>query len=115
MVTGTEHRPAELSPLDAYALAEAGEGVVVDVRESWEWEGGHAAGATHIPLNTIPARHGELPKDQTVLVICASGNRSMTAARYLGSLGYDARSVAGGTSAWSLHRLPLEIGTGVTS
>ena len=69
---------------------------------------GFPFGTTHVPLNSLPDRHQELPKNQTVLLICASGNRSMTAARYLASLGYDARSVAGGTAAWSTHRLPME-------
>jgi len=110
--TGTAQ---ETSPLDAHALANAGNGFVVDVREPWEWESGHAAGATHIPLNSIPERHQELSKDQPVLLICASGNRSMTAARYLASLGFDARSVAGGTAAWAAHRLPLESGAGISN
>lgn len=110
MTVGFEQSAVELTASEAYALAEAGSGTVVDVRESWEWDGGHAAGATHIPLDAIPARHVELSKEQPVLLICASGNRSVTAARYLASLGYDARSVAGGTAAWAAERLPLEAG-----
>lgn len=110
MNNGTERQASELSPLDAYALAEAGGGVVIDVREFWEWQDGHASGATHIPLNSLPARIDELPSEQAVLLICASGNRSMRAAQYLAGLGYDARSIAGGTTAWGLHQLPLEAG-----
>lgn len=110
MTNGTEQQASELSPPDAYALAEAGDGVIVDVRELWEWEDGHASGATHIPLNSLPARTSELPSERAVLLICASGNRSMSAARYLASTGYDARSIAGGTTAWAMHRLPLEAG-----
>jgi rhodanese-related sulfurtransferase len=105
---GTKASTAEVSPSDAHALAEAGSGIVVDVREAFEWMAGHAAGATHIPLNSIADRVEELPRDQAVLLICASGNRSMKAARYLESLGFDARSVAGGTSAWARQQLPLE-------
>ncbi|MDA0352748.1 MAG: rhodanese-like domain-containing protein [Chloroflexi bacterium] len=106
--------PREVTATAAYALAHEGNGIVVDVREPWEWEQGHAAGAAHMPLNSVPTRHVELPNDRPVLVICASGNRSVTAARYLAGIGYDARSVTGGTAAWSSQRLPLELGIGVT-
>lgn len=109
-MTTTETIPTELAPREAHAIEQAGTGIVVDVREPWEWETGHAAGAAHIPLNSLPERHAELPRDRAVLVICASGNRSMTAARYLSSVGFDARSVAGGTAAWAAQRLPIEAG-----
>ena len=109
-MTTTEHIPTEIAPAEAHATEQAGAGILLDVREPWEWEMGHAVGAAHIPLNALPERHGELPRDRAVLVICASGNRSMTAARFLASAGFDARSVAGGTSAWAAHRLPLEVG-----
>jgi len=99
----------EVSPLEAHAAQEAGEGVIVDVREGWEWASGHAAGATHIELYGLPARMAELPKDRTILCICASGNRSLSAAEYLRQAGFDARSIAGGTATWSLHRLPIEV------
>jgi rhodanese-related sulfurtransferase len=98
----------EISPAEAHSLAEAGSGVVVDVREHHEWSRGHAAGARHMPLDALPNRYRELPRDRTVLVICASGNRSRAGARYLASLGFDARSVGGGTAAWARAQLPLE-------
>lgn len=82
--------------------------MIVDVREPWEWSGGHAEGASLISLSNIQARAGELPKDRPVFFICASGSRSYQAADYFRSLGYDARSVAGGTAAWQLHRLPMQ-------
>jgi rhodanese-related sulfurtransferase len=102
------HQSIEVSPQDAHALATGGEGVVVDVREPWEWQSGHAAGAVHIPLHGLPLRHVDLPRERTVLCICASGHRSLAAADFLRGLGYDARSVAGGTALWSLHQLPME-------
>ena len=73
---------------------------VVDVREDWEFQAGHVPSAEHIPLNTIPDRLAEIPKDQPVWVICQAGGRSMTAANYLEAQGYDVVSVAGGTGSW---------------
>lgn len=100
--------PLEITPQEAHRQAEAGEAVLVDVREAWEWEGGSAAGARRISLYDLPARHGELPRDQHVLCICASGNRSRAAAEYLRQAGFQAQSVSGGTMAWQMHRLPVE-------
>ena len=34
---------------------------IIDVREDYEWEGGHATGAKHITLGTIAERLEELP------------------------------------------------------
>lgn len=73
---------------------------VVDVREAWEFENGHAPKAHHIALNTVPEHLDRLPKDQQIWIICQSGGRSMTAANYLEAQGYNVVSVAGGTGAW---------------
>ena len=73
---------------------------VVDVRNDDEYAAGHVSGAASLPLPEVEARMLELPKDQTVYLICQGGGRSGKAADLLGQAGYDVRSVAGGTSAW---------------
>ena len=103
------HERIEITPQEAREAAQANDGVIVDVREAWEWGGGYAEGAALISLSNIQARMKELPKDKQILFICASGNRSYQAADYFRSLGYDARSIAGGTAAWQLHRLPMQV------
>ena len=74
--------------------------MVVDVRNDDEYVAGHVSGAQSLPLPEVEARMQELPKDQTVYLICQGGGRSGKAADLLGAAGYDVRSVAGGTSAW---------------
>jgi rhodanese-related sulfurtransferase len=103
------HQSIEITPHEAHALATAGEGLLVDVREPWEWSAGYAEGAELIPLHQIPAHADRLRDSEPVLFICASGNRSYQAAEYLRQLGLDARTVAGGTAAWRLHRLPIAV------
>ncbi|MFD0679525.1 MULTISPECIES: rhodanese-like domain-containing protein [unclassified Paenibacillus] len=49
---------------------------ILDVRESQEWEEGHIPEATHIPLGELEERHMELNKEQEMVVVCRSGNRS---------------------------------------
>ena len=103
------HQSIEITPAEAHKLVVAGEGNLVDVREPWEWSGGYAQGAALISLQNLPARVNDIGRDQPVLFICASGNRSYQAAEYFRSLGFDARSVAGGTAGWQLHRLPVQV------
>lgn len=93
--------------LDAFAVAHADGAVVIDVREPYEYASGHVPGATLVPLGSLPAHAAGLPGDQPVYIICATGNRSLTAARFLAGRGVDAKSVAGGTSRWMARGLPV--------
>jgi rhodanese-related sulfurtransferase len=73
---------------------------LLDVRESAEWKSGHAPGAIHIPLGQIDQAPRRLHQGRPVVVVCASGMRSRTAAKHLRGLGFDATSVSGGMAAW---------------
>ncbi len=97
--------------LQAFAAAHADGGVVIDVREPAEYVAGHVPGAVLVPLSTVHSRIGDLPKGERVYVICASGNRSYTAAGWLRSAGIDAISVSGGTGGWAGQGRPLVRGT----
>lgn len=81
---------------------------LLDVREPWEYAQGHVAEATLIPLGELEQRVGEVPRDQPVLVICHSGQRSHAAAGYLLHLGYrDVTNIDGGTGAWIERGYPV--------
>ena len=63
--------------------------VLVDVRTPAEVEKGKASpAAINIPLQEIPQRLSEFPKDKDVLVYCRSGKRSMAASKFLVENGY---------------------------
>lgn len=82
--------------------------VLIDVREDWEYRGGHARGAKNIPLSQLSQRVQEIPEDREVLLICQSGHRSMQAAHFLQHHGRNnVVNVTGGTTLWRLHKLPL--------
>lgn len=91
--------PAEVSVSDLALAIEDG-AWVLDVREPNEFANGHVPSAHHIPLNSVPDNIHLIPKDERVFVICQSGGRSMSAATFLESHGYQVVSVAGGTGAW---------------
>ena len=90
-----------------FAAAHSDGALVIDVRESDEYVAGHVPGAKLIPLARLPYHAGGLPAGEPVYVICASGNRSRTAAQFLTGRGIDARSVMGGTGDWMARGLPV--------
>ena len=85
----------------AAALPADPDAVLIDVREDFEWRMGRADGARHIPLKALPDHLDELPRSAPVYLICATGNRSANAARYLKQAGFERPvNVRGGTVAW---------------
>jgi molybdopterin/thiamine biosynthesis adenylyltransferase/rhodanese-related sulfurtransferase len=70
-------------------LRDAGS-TVIDVREPFEWDAGHVAGALHIPLAELPGRlTTDLPdRAAPILLYCRSGARSGRAAEFLAANGY---------------------------
>jgi rhodanese-related sulfurtransferase len=83
---------------------------LLDVRQPEEFREGHIAGAKLIPLGELRARMNELPKDREIVCICASGNRSSSAARQLTSAGYNAINMKGGMFVWQRAALPIKKG-----
>ena len=98
-----------LSPKEAQELIAAGTVDVVDVREPDEFASGHVPRARNAPLGDVkndPKRH--LPRDE-VMLVCARGMRSATAASIAESLGYaKVYQLDGGTQAWIADGLPVE-------
>jgi rhodanese-related sulfurtransferase len=76
--------------------------VLLDVRESTEWDAGHAPGAMHVALADLSDHVAALPRDRAVVCVCRSGGRSARAARYLLESGVDALNLEGGMTAWAL-------------
>ena len=100
--------PQDEVGLDEFAAAHSQGAYVVDVREADEVAGGRVPGAVHIPMQEIPARAAELPKDAPFFVICAVGSRSRQVVDHLRAQGLNALNVAGGTHGWAQRGWPLE-------
>jgi rhodanese-related sulfurtransferase len=81
--------------------------LLLDVREYQEWMAGRIDGATHIPMNDLPARVSELPRDRRIVCICRSGNRSGQVTAWLLQQGFDAINMTGGMRGWESHGLPF--------
>jgi len=92
--------PKEISAQDAAALRTSG-AFILDVRQPEEWQEYHIPESTLIPLGDLPNRLSEVPKDQEIVVVCRSGNRSQQGRDILLNAGFDqVTSMAGGLKEW---------------
>jgi len=101
---------AGVSPTEATLLLNREDAIVIDVRESGEWSGGHIPNARHIALSQLDKRIGEIErlKARPVIVCCASGNRSASACGKLRRAGFEkVFNLAGGIGAWTQAGLPV--------
>jgi adenylyltransferase/sulfurtransferase len=94
----TDITPTELNE----KIARGEDVVLIDVREPYEWNAGHIGSATHIPLNQVPQRLGDIPRDREIVMICRSGARSAHAQEFLKRSGYArVKNLAGGMQRWA--------------
>lgn len=95
------HRAGSIDVAAAARRLDAGELVLVDVRESAEWRTGRAPGARHVPLSGLARSVDALAREKRqVAFICRSGHRSGAACAAARSRGLDAVKVRGGMIAW---------------
>ena len=97
----------EITPERAKELLDAGDAVVVDVREPYERDAGHIEGSEHIELERLASKADTLPRDRPVVFQCRLGARSAMAAQAFRASGYDAWSMAGGLQEWHDKGLPV--------
>ena len=92
--------------------------VLIDVRESEEWDAGHIPGAKHVPRGYLESRiEGAVKdRDQRVVLYCASGQRSALAANTLREqLGYEnVASMNGGITLWKDRGYDVEVPKSLT-
>jgi len=86
--------------------------MLLDVRESDEWEQGHLDQAVFLPRGFLEVKADKLLPDrqQPVVVYCAGGVRSALAAKTLQDLGYSrVYSMRGGFGEWKNNGLPFVV------
>ena len=104
-------------PLAAVQQAVADQkAVLVDVRETEEWNEGHLSGARSLPLSVLEqgvkpeSLTNLLPKNKIIYVHCLSGGRCLKAAEILQPLGYDVRPLKPGYQALVAAGFPAVVG-----
>ncbi len=99
-----------IGPQDLTRRINSDDAVIVDIRNSAEYESGHILGAINIPDKELPQRKKDLQKyiKKPLVVVCQHGNLSSPAVRLLKSDGFeDISSLKGGLTAWQRANLPL--------
>lgn len=78
--------------------------VLLDVREPFERRMAAILPSLHIPMNDIPGRIEEIPRDRDVVVYCHSGARSLMVVGFLRANGFPrVANLSGGIDAWSVR------------
>jgi adenylyltransferase/sulfurtransferase len=92
----------DMSVSELKARMDAGNApVIIDVRESSEYQICRIPGATLIPLGELAQRTDELDPSVEVVLQCKSGSRSARATALLRARGFSrARNLTGGVMAW---------------
>jgi rhodanese-related sulfurtransferase len=101
-------RPVTLDVREAFARA--GKGArLIDVRSEREFAAGHPRGARNLPPARLASGESGLARNDEILLICASGHRSLREARRLAKAGFtNVANVGGGMIAWQRAGLPVK-------
>jgi rhodanese-related sulfurtransferase len=101
----------DVGNLNVTHLINTQDAVLLDVRETKEYEGGRLPNALHIPVSQLEGRANELAKltSRPVVAYCATGNRSRSVGAALTRIGFkDVYNLHGGYRAWKDAGLPVE-------
>jgi sulfur-carrier protein adenylyltransferase/sulfurtransferase len=91
----------EILPTEYAEIADKPDVVLLDVRETHEYDINRIPGAVLIPKDTLPGRLSELDPTKEYVVHCKSGVRSLDSTELLRGAGFRARSMRGGINAYS--------------
>ena len=97
-----------LPPAEVKRKLDAGEAILIDVREADEFAREHIVGARLAPLSAIDAHDFDRDHGKIAVFHCRSGNRTeMNATRLLAKGFPHSYALAGGIEAWKAAGLPI--------
>ena len=100
-----------VTTLGATRLINGSNVVLLDLRETADYQGGRLPNAIHIPLSQLKDRVAELGKfaGRPLVAYCERGQKTRAAAGALTGAGFtDLYELAGGIRAWKDAGLPIE-------
>jgi rhodanese-related sulfurtransferase len=100
----------EIGAIQATQLVNRQNALMLDVRETQEYEGGRVPNAVHLPLSQLAERGEEIRRfsARPVIAYCERGTRSRSAAAALAKLGFaQVYTLRGGLRAWAEAGLPV--------
>lgn len=98
----------QLGVNDAVKLANARDGVFLDVRSVEHFKAGAVPQSRNVPAADLNNKLGSLPKDKPIIIVCERGRTSVGIAQTLKSKGFqEVYCLQGGLAAWVEAGLPL--------
>ena len=99
----------KISPQTLIALSNSDDAMIIDLRDSKAFEGGHITASTNIPEKDLIRRSNEISKsNKTIILVCEMGNVSPNAGESLNKEGIkDILILKGGINQWTMDNLPL--------
>ncbi len=101
-----------VTSLELKKWLEAGEVVLVDVREVIEYKQHHIKGAINLPLSEVSLSHPSMPahEGKRLVLQCKSGRRSLMACEKLSAEGKEDNlyNLTGGIDSWMHNNFPVE-------
>jgi len=94
----------EMTPqqVNEYLQTNTDSPLLLDVRESWEYDICHILGSTLIPMQRIPSHLKQLDPLQETIVICHHGIRSKVVCQFLEQAQFKSViNLSGGVNSWA--------------
>lgn len=86
-----EVKNMKISSSEMLELIKMDAAVLIDIRFAEEFKAWSMPFAKNIPLNELPNRLSELPKDKLIITVCPHNDRANMARVYLTMKGYDVK------------------------
>ena len=112
LIESTLNKFTGLSPLLAVTKMNSADTVIVDVRDPHEYIKGHIENSINLPLGKFSEKVSTLEKNknQTIIVACQTGTRSVTACKTLTKAGFEqVFNITGGMQSWEDSKLPIKV------
>lgn len=112
LISHSFNRFDSISPLIAVTKMNDDNLVVIDVRESHEYNKSHIEAALNIPLGKVEEKLSTLEKykHQPIIVTCQTGARSVAACKTLTKAGFEkVFNMLGGMQSWEDNKLPIKV------
>jgi rhodanese-related sulfurtransferase len=100
---------ATVSPQVLSQMVNKQDAVLLDIRDSGDFSGGHIVGSLNIPVAKFAERKVELEKHKAhpIIVVCKMGQSASGIAKQLTQDGYQVFRLRGGISEWQSSQMPL--------
>ena len=99
----------KLSCQQVVRAVNSGDGILLDVRDSKEYDAGHLVDSIHIPHAKVADSIKKIEKyqDKQIIVVDKMGQHSSAVVKQLAEKGFTVARLGGGISEWQQDGLPL--------